>query len=152
MSLVTNMRKESGMTLVELLVVLAILAAAAAVAFPQISQHKSNHQLSPMAATLVSQLANVRSDAILRNEARTISYDTKISAFVDQNGVAVAKLTNGFSVRLETARLRSGAGITFFPDGSASGGQIEISNGVETKEISIGWLTGTIELKAGNKK
>jgi general secretion pathway protein H len=138
---------EAGFTLIEMLVVLAILALAAAFAGPLVSGKSEGLRLQLASTELVSAFQVTRSAAIVRNTETTLMIDVERRTFkstvVPQRSFAhdvEAKLT--FASRIRSAS--SEGGFIFFPDGSSTGGDVTLSlRGKQTK-LCIDWLTGAV--------
>jgi general secretion pathway protein H len=60
----------------------------------------------------------------------------------------VHQLASDLDLTVETAQTEINgegkAGIRFFPDGSSSGGRVEIKSGERKRYVDVNWLTGQI--------
>ena len=60
-------------------------------------------------------------------------------------------LPDGIDITIETARQEQvsegEAGIRFYPDGSSTGGNIQLSRGETVWRIDVNWLTGEVRLR-----
>ncbi len=138
---------EAGFTLIEMLVVLAILALTTALVAPLVSGGSEGARLQMAASDLASAFRVTRSAAILRNMETSLMIDvdrrTFRSTVLSQRSFAPdidAKLT--FASGLGTGG--SDGGFQFFPDGSSTGGDVTLSlRGRQTK-LCIDWLTGEV--------
>ncbi len=148
---------EAGLTLLEVLVVIAIISLTAAVSFPYLGRSSHHNQkLQPLAASLVAQMNELRSQAILKNQAQSVFYDSEKRIFLTGDGVVISKIPEQITAHLHAAKLPTQRnykiGIRFFSDGSSSGGQIQFSNGKQSRQVDVDWLTGTIALRSGDNE
>jgi general secretion pathway protein H len=147
-------RFDDGFTLVEMLVVLAVLGMLALLAFPYIHSRKPSIS-TDIAPALVHLVALTRLNAISTREPRALTVDVRqrrVTSTGSGRSVVVppdVKLTVLSGRELIVAD--SKADIVFLPDGSSTGGMIELSNnrGKDIK-IAINWATGIPTLEADN--
>jgi general secretion pathway protein H len=138
---------EAGFTLIEMLIVLAILALTATFAGPLLSSGSEGVRLEMAAGELAAALRVTRSAAITRNTPTTLTIDVDRRTFgstvVSQRSFAPnieAKLT--FASGIGSAP--SDGGFQFFPDGSSTGGDVTLSLRGKQARLCIDWLTGTV--------
>lgn len=112
-----------GFTLIEMLVVLAIVALIASLEFPVIERAFGRERFRTASVGVESRLHAARSAAILRGAA------TRFDAGDLPQGVA-----------LDLPR----AGIVFYPDGSANGGQLALTEGARRFRLAVDGDTGRI--------
>jgi general secretion pathway protein H len=143
-------RTSAGFTLVELLVVLAILSLAAALALPALQRPPDGLRLEAATRTLMSTLRFSRAQAIARNADVIVTMDVERRSVEPSTGSAI-QLDRGISVEIIFAsaeRRRSAAGaIRFFPDGTSSGGDIMLTLNQRRARVSVNWLTGEARLE-----
>ena len=127
----------NGYTLIELLVVIGILALIAAIA-------------TPMSSHLI-QTATLRSDtsrllAGLRQlQDRAVRTQQMIS--IEASGAGL-KISDGAPIALSKSTMAEIATpLTYYPDGTTSGGAILLHNGDKETDVSITWLTGTARIE-----
>jgi general secretion pathway protein H len=147
-------RTSAGFTLLEMLVVLAILGLVVALALPTLQRPPDNLRLEAATRTLASALRFSRAQAIARNVDVVLTIHADRRVFESSTGSAV-QLDQEISVEMIFAALerRGGAvgAIRFFPDGSSSGGDIVLTLNKRRARISVNWLTGEARLDlAGN--
>lgn len=134
---------DGGFTLVEMLVVLAIMAATLAMSLPYVRGSGEARIFEATAQTLAARLRETQSAAIFNNAERTLSIDLKHHLILDP----VFAIPQGMSMKITTANSEVTtelASIRFFADGGSTGGTITLSKGESAQEISINWLTGAI--------
>jgi general secretion pathway protein H len=121
---------ERGYTLLELLVVLAIMGLLAVVALPVISGPTERVQATVAARALADRL----------RAARELAIDTSVTQrFTLPARLASKGVTFSFHGPLRNE-------IDFFPDGSASGGTILVSSGAAQHRVSVQWPNGLIAI------
>ena len=132
----TTLRREprAGFTLVELLIVLAIMGLVAALAFPRLVGRAPGSTLGAVAEELRAALATARSAAIAQDREVMVgggdgSYRVDGARHV---------LPSAAGVRIDVR----GGGIAFFPSGGSSGGRIVLRGGGRTAELDVEALTG----------
>ncbi len=140
-----------GFTLVELLVVLAVLALVLVVAGPMVSNALPGAHLKTAARDLAAGLRYARSRAITTNRSTALLLDTETRRYRVDGEPEVRTLPTAFSVSLQTARSELADAhtgrIRFFPDGSSTGGEIELSDGTRTYRVTVDWLMGRIRTR-----
>jgi general secretion pathway protein H len=116
----------AGFTLIEVLLVLAILGLAAAIALPRFTK-PIGLQLDAAARELTGAMRATRSAAIARNTSLVLMLDVERRSFTAPNG-APRNLPAETQITLKLAEpekeTASRGGIRFFPDGSSTGGEV----------------------------
>jgi general secretion pathway protein H len=137
----------AGFTLIEMLVVLAILALTLATAVPLLSSGSESLRLETASSELAAALRVTRAAAITRNAQVTLTIDvdrrTFGSAVVEPRSFAPnieAKLTYAAVMRSAPSE----GGFWFFPDGSSTGGDVTLSLHGKQVKLCVDWLTGTV--------
>lgn len=152
LKLTLSERPDSGLSLVEVLLVLGIISAAYVLAMPGFVRSSGNFGLRAFAHDLTGNLRVSRAAAIGSGSAVGISFDVKNRIYVTDYDKRRVKLPEDLTLTLTTARdvVRSGAEgrIVFFADGSSSGGKIVLQRNQEQLVISVEWLTGFAQIEA----
>ncbi len=146
----TRQARSCGFTLVELLVVMAIMAFVMGLVATSISRSISGAESRVAARKLTIALRYTRTQAILKKTQTIFLVDTEARTY-QAPGKAIVELPEGMDVILTTARSEltseSAGGIRFFPDGGSTGGHVElIVNGREYR-VNVAWLTGEATLE-----
>ncbi|NLD15335.1 MAG: prepilin-type N-terminal cleavage/methylation domain-containing protein [Gammaproteobacteria bacterium] len=138
-------RPGRGFTLLETLVVLAILSLALTLVVPAVSRGLGT-SLDDIARQLHTALRETRSQAV--SSQRSLLFVLDVPGHAYQIGSQPQRsIPQEFALHVRTARqeLHGGrAGIRFYPDGSATGGRVGVSQDDETIWLEIDWLTGRI--------
>lgn len=146
--------RDDGFTLIELLIVLAVCAMAATIVLPRFAPARDVTVLRDTASQIVNAMRLARSDAIFSNAPQVFAIDLKARKLGVAGSGRVVMVEPGIdvivtTVKRETRSERSGA-IRFLPDGSSSGGRIDLKRGRQAMRIEIDWLTGHVRETATN--
>ena len=139
-----------GFSLLELLVVLAIMALVTAAVMPMLGKGVSTTELKSAARSLASGLRLARSEAVSQHRQTFLVLDVAGRRFkVDQDPKQYA-LPRDVELKLFTAQKdlvdESVGSIRFFPDGGSNGGRITVASGERKYEVDVDWLTGRIAI------
>lgn len=135
----------AGFTLVEMLVVLAIMALVAAIAAPGLVSNYRTKTLETLAGEITMRLRLSRTSAIATARPKQVVVDlgTRVIRFGERDSVA---LPDDVKMTVITGQETVVAGrqtvLTFLPDGSASGMDISLQQKGRTTRIAVNWLTG----------
>ncbi|MER9071073.1 type II secretion system protein GspH [Mesorhizobium sp. M0902] len=128
-----------------MLVVLAIMAVVAAIAAPGIARNYRTKNLESLTSEITTRLRLSRTSAIATARPKQIVIDPRAGAirFDDRDTLVLPEdveviVTTG----LETVAAERQATLTFLPDGSASGLDIDLQRKGQTVRIEVNWLTG----------
>jgi len=141
--------QEAGFTLIEVIVVLAVLAFAMALIVGYKPPWSSGLGLRGTAAELASSLRLARSEAILQNRPVLFELDLSGRRFRIGNGT-VRQLPRQLSIELLTVsgerRDFATGDIRFNPDGSSTGGRISLADGRQKMAVGVDWLSGRVSV------
>ena len=142
-------RTAGGFTLMELLVVLGVLGLVLALAVPSFSRALPALELRTDARNVASALREARALAIGRNQETTLTIDAEQRSLRLGDGAPI-RLSPHLGMSLltagsETAETGTG-GISFFPDGTSTGGRITLVLGERQRHVVVDWLAGTVSI------
>ena len=125
--MISRSRSDSGFTLMEMMVVIAIMGLV--LLLVTTAGPPRSHRLEARAAAqeVAQALRTARGTAFAQGHDVT---------------VALPKIPGWLT---ETVQAPSG-GITFSPDGSSSGGSVELAGGGQDVTITADWLTGSVRI------
>lgn len=139
----------SGFTLVELLVVLAVLGLALALVAPVGRNAWPGVAARSGAQTVAAALREARSNAIAGNRetvlfidlwTHELRLDGSPPVALDRD-LALALVTGSDEVR------GSGAGgIRFYPDGSSTGGRVTVARNEKRFDVLVDWIDGRVRI------
>jgi general secretion pathway protein H len=143
---------EAGFTLLELIVTLSILGLALALIVGYKPPWSSGLGLRGTAAELASGLRLTRSEAILRNQSTAFELDLAGHRYRVGSG-AVRQLPMQLKLALLTVtgeqHYAAQGAIRFNPDGSSTGGRIEVADGARSIAVGVDWLSGRVSVAEG---
>jgi general secretion pathway protein H len=150
MSSPSDHRAAAGFTLIEMLVVLAILALVIALVPPLLSGGQAEAQFTAAAHEIAAGLRETRSLAIRTGRTEAFTLDLAAGTFRGAGADRAHHLPSGIRLSLLTAsedRIADDAGrIRFFADGSSTGGSIRLEAGATQSDVLVDWLSGRISL------
>lgn len=141
---------DAGFTLFEVLVVLAIVGLVTAVVAPVLFRGLAGTQARTVAYEVAAALRQARGEAVAQNTDVAVTFDLGRRAYAVErsrprpvpDNVAI-ELYAASVEQLDTAT----GGIRFFPDGSATGGQVTIGDGEARYAVDVDWLTGRVSIR-----
>lgn len=138
---------EDGATLVEVLVVLAIVAVAVGIAWPVYSQYRDARLIPAAVGELTAIVKSKRADAIRTGRVAIVTFDLA-QRRVFSDGRAVYAIPEGVSVTVTARRteIRSQlvTALRFLPDGRSSGMDIKLEHRGRISRIVVDELSGGI--------
>lgn len=143
-------RSAAGVTLIELVVVMVLLAILAGVAIPLLGPGVSTTELKSAARQVAAGLRMARSEAVATRSDTRMLLDLEHRTFRVGSDPKVHPLPRELSMKLFTAQAdlvdeRVGA-IRFFPDGGSNGGRVTLAAGERKFEVDVDWLTGRVAI------
>jgi len=142
--------EQAGVTLLELLIVLSIIAIIAALVLPLLGPGVSNTELKSAARQVAAGLRLARSDAVATRQDTRVTLDLEQRTFQVERHPHLHTLPRELEMKLFTAQSdlvsdKVGA-IHFFPDGGSNGGRVTLAAGERKYEVDIDWLTGRVAI------
>lgn len=148
---------ESGLTLIEVLVALGIVAMAIGLGLPMLQRGTSPLQATTAAREIVAALREARTAAITENRVVAFWLDTKAGSFgygqrrytfPAQNGSAPLGFTLYTTeeqrvIGTRDAKAATGT-IRFFPGGGSTGGGVAVSDSRHQILVTVDWLSGQV--------
>ena len=146
----TPARREHGVTLLELIIVISLMAILTAVVIPMFGGGVSTTELRGSARQIAAGLRMARSEALAQRRETFLVLDVAGKRFKVDQDPREHKLPSGIDLNLFTAQndlvdATTGA-IRFFPDGGSNGGRITLAAGERKFEVDVDWLTGRVAI------
>lgn len=142
-------RAARGFTLLEIIVVVALIAVLTGIIAAVISGGLGSSRVRAASKDLVAALRATRAQAVVQRESQVLVLDVERRAY-KAPGRDWVELPGGMELSMLTAAQEqigdSQGQIRFFADGSSTGGNIELSRGEALWRIEIGWLTGEVRM------
>ncbi len=139
-----------GVTLLELLIVLALMAIMAGFVIPMFGGPVSTSELRATARQLAAGLRLARSEAVSEHRETFLVLDVAGKRFKVDRDPQEHKLSARIDLKLFTAQNdlvdESVGSIRFFPDGGSNGGRITVAAGERKFDVDIDWLTGRVAI------
>jgi general secretion pathway protein H len=140
---------QAGFTLIELIVVFAILGLTLALLASRISGPSPALQLRAAANRLAADMRVARSRAIVGNKETEVRIDVERHLWQAADG-SINELPATARISLTTlagaVESEHVAAIRFEPDGSATGGRVELVDGKRKTVVAVEWLTGRVSV------
>jgi general secretion pathway protein H len=140
----TQGRAASGFSLLEMLVVLAIIALVTAFAMPLVTRPPDGLRLDAAARDLADALRLTRAAAIAHNAEVALAIDVDRRTF-ESPVVPTRRFPGDVLARLKIAepeRAQARGSFRFFPDGSSTGGDVALVLHGKEVRICVDWVTG----------
>ncbi len=153
-NVVARRSSQRGFTLLEIILVMAIIALASVLAAAAMGGGFRGMQLKASARQIGSNLRYTRAQAIATGQPQRFTIDPAAHTWQapkQHHGRIPEKLAIDFigarEAQADRRQSREGA-IEFFPDGASTGGRIRLSAGKAAWDVDVGWLTGQVEERA----
>lgn len=132
------MNREDGFTLAELLAVLAITALVALAVWPDaLASRRADVTLAE--TRILEAMRRAQALAVGQNRDTRVDIDVRRLSVNNEalpSQVSLSVLFTGASPSTDIAVFR------FFPDGTSTGGEVEIRSASQKRVIAVNWLTG----------
>jgi general secretion pathway protein H len=137
-----------GFTLLELMVVLALLGMAYALVPPLFATGVSGVELKGAARQLASGLRKARSHAISTRQEAVLTVDVQRHTFRLTGDNRTYPLPARVQLSVYTAKsevpAESLGSIRFYPDGSSTGGRVTVASEKRKFRVDVDWLMGRV--------
>jgi len=137
-----------GFTLLEMMIVLAILSLASVLGGFALQPMRQRMELGQAAARLDALLRSARAEALRTGRTTMVHFDDRTRQLTVPSQGQTYTLTRSIAVSVTGAAIGTGPDrptILFLGDGSSSGGVVELRSGALRATRRIGWLTGRID-------
>jgi len=139
-----------GVTLLEMLVVLSIMAVIAAIVVPVFTGGVSGSELKGATREVAAGLRLARSEALATRKETRVTLDLENRSFQVERDPRTHALPKQIELKLFTAQSdlvsdKVGA-IRFFPDGGSNGGRVTLAAGERKFNVDVDWLTGRVAI------
>jgi len=139
-----------GYTLLEILVAFAVMGLVLASVPMIVASARPGPTARVAAQEQAAALRLTRSEAIGRYASAVLLLDVERRVYRGADGrehaLAEGLDLNFVTARSELAGVRAGQ-IRFFPDGSATGGRITVTDGGRSYIVTVDWLTGAVDVE-----
>lgn len=142
-------KPQRGFTLIEIVIVVLLFALVAALVAGVISGGLANARVRAASKDLVAALRYTRTQAVVQREAQVLLLDVEKRAYQapDKDWVQLPEQMELSMLTAAQELVSDEVGrIRFFPDGSSTGGNIELKRGESLWRIDIAWLTGEVRM------
>ncbi|MAL03222.1 MAG: type II secretion system protein GspH [Arenimonas sp.] len=146
------MNTQRGLSLIELLVVVALVAALAGLGAMAMSRALPGRELRDAAREVAAELRFTRAQAIATGRPQSFVIDVQSHAWRsvgDRQGTLPADIELLATAARQEQPARGQAAIKFFPEGAATGGRIVLRRGGAAWRVDVAWLTGDVSLQRG---
>ncbi|MFN0011771.1 MAG: Tfp pilus assembly protein FimT/FimU [Phycisphaerales bacterium] len=143
-------------SLIELLVVVAILATLAGVAVPRFARAATNQRLESAARRVLTDIALAQSAARASSSQRTLTFNTSARSYTIANVTTIDRKAGNYSVNLAadpyalttiTADFAGAKSLAFDGYGQPlAGGTVRLTLGGRTVTITVGSKTGSLSI------
>ena len=140
----TAQEKQAGFTLVEMLVVLALIALAITISLPYATKTGDARKLESLSSTIIAELRMSRAKAIAQNRKVSLAVDLNERTINSSPPITIPASININLLTVQGQTPSNQFGFNFYPDGAASGGKIVLTLEERKQEIDVNWLTGAI--------
>ena len=147
-----NWRSEQGYTMLELLAVLAIAGLVFALAVPLLPRAAQSASPAAAASRLIAQLETLRARAMREGRAIPVAFSDEAAAQTGRFEGEVLEGPGGVWRAAHAAQPLTGARLTFYPDGTATPGQLEVESLGGRIRLAARPFSGSFEIVSGDAK
>jgi general secretion pathway protein H len=134
-----DLHRTNGFTLIEVMIVLAILSLTVAMAVPLLGKRQPGAALAGATGEIRAALHAARAEAIAQGREVAFSSDAGGGYRIDGKQHRLDGASSGLRIQI-----RGGSRISFFPSGGSSGGRLVLHGANARREIEIEAITGRV--------
>ena len=144
--------RDGGFTLIEIIAVLTLIVLISGAVISSIPSRNDATNLTAAAIQLVTHLRDARSRAINRQQQNVVIFDIDRHIINFGRSRKILRIDRDIIFTLYTAdsefRTARVTGIRFFPNGSSTGGTVQLKRKTQAYEITVNWLNGRVRLRS----
>jgi general secretion pathway protein H len=151
---------DAGFSLLEMIVVLALVAMATAASMGSLRSRPNQVALQPVAALVAADLRSARIEAMQRSRVVEVRFDGRTRTYLVPGAKSAKRFPDniGFAFSTVSDGLRADYAdrLLFFPDGSSTGGSLTLTSSGANQGgpqrgivIAVDWLTGSVRQTGG---
>jgi prepilin-type N-terminal cleavage/methylation domain-containing protein len=137
---------QAGFTLIEMMATLAVAGLLTGLALPVFSSVREAVRLASGARALAGDLRAARGAALRGGVPVAVLLDPEGRGYRLAGSERVVPLPVGLTLRFAPSAFSAPGRLDFLPDGSASGGAIQVTGGRDARLVSVAPLTGAIAI------
>ncbi len=138
-----------GFSLIELMVVVFLLSIVAVLIPPSLSRTSSS-ELKTVSRNIVSALRYTRSQAIAKQQDSLFQVNVEDRLYKYPGNPEWVKIADSLQLRFTAAASEfsdvANGSIRFYPDGSSTGGRVEVFQDRKHLVIDVSWITGKVNI------
>jgi len=141
---------KKGVTLLELIVVMAIIAIGAVLTVPNLGPWMANYRLRGATRDITSNLRTAQMKAVSNNVDYQVLFDGMARTYILRRNTGAVWVDEGVTQTLPTGILivpPVNNPLTFSPNSSSNGGTIQLTNTRNTRTITVSPSTGRIAIQ-----
>ena len=139
-----------GVSLLEMLLVVALIAGASVLAMAAFGGGMAGLQLRSEAREIAAQLRFTRTHAIATGQPQRFTINPQAHAWTgprNRSGTVPDTLGVTFTGARELQPSEGEGAIVFFADGASTGGRVQLRREQAAWNIDVAWLTGEVKLR-----
>jgi general secretion pathway protein H len=147
--LMRGLRAQAGVTLLELITVLLLMALLSVAAAPMIGKGMSTIDQRAAAQKIAAAFKSARNIAVSQRKEAAVVVNIKALTVTPADAEPIS-LPSGVTIDLTTIEKEKidddSAAIRFYPDGGSTGGRVILKKGDRALRVDVDWLTGRVKV------